>query len=170
MKEIVIKFIPHARQRRDEIGDWYLDRKGNLQVRITDLDNWRYNVLFARHEMDEAILCMKAGITTEMVDKDDDLASKLDDPDSLSGYPGCCYQQQHSDALASEWQFSRLLGVDWIEYGIAVGRVESRNRKKKEKKKMAFKEKKVEIPGKRGKTPKPKALKAMGEMMKKKKR
>jgi hypothetical protein len=78
------------------------------------------NFLFARHELDEAILCKHAGITTEMVDADELKASKDDDPDSLTGYPGSCYQKQHNDALCAEWVMSRLLNVDWDEYGRRV--------------------------------------------------
>jgi len=82
------------------------------------------NFLFARHELDEAMLCKAAGITTEMVDADELKASKDDNPDSFSGYPGSCYQEQHNDALAAEWVMSRLLDVDWSEYGKRVEELE----------------------------------------------
>lgn len=120
MQKIVIEVIPHQKQRLGQPGDWFFDHSGNLTVRVTDLGDWRYNFLLARHEMDEAILCKLAGISTEEVDSYDSRPeSKSDDPDSFSGYPGASYQNQHNDALASEWQMSRLLGVDWQEYGKA---------------------------------------------------
>ncbi len=76
--------------------------------------------LFARHEMDEAMLCRHSGVTTEMVDEGDadlDRKDARNDPESFSGYPGSCYQNQHNDALAAEWIMSRLLNVDWTDYG-----------------------------------------------------
>lgn len=123
---IVLEFVRHDQQRRGEIGDWFFDAAGNLTVRVTDLGDWRYNFLFARHEMDEAMLCMSHGITTEMVDDDDDNKSPEDNADSFSGYPNCCYQAQHNDALAAEWVMSRLLDVDWKAYAAAVKCVEER--------------------------------------------
>ena len=55
------------------------DAEGNLTIRVSDMGDWRYNFLLARHEMDEAILCKHAGITTEMVDADELKASPTDD-------------------------------------------------------------------------------------------
>ena len=120
--KITIEVIPHASQRLKGSygGDWQFDEYGDLHVRVSDLGDWRMNFLFARHEMDEAMLCKYAGITTEMVDEDELNARPTDDPDSFSGYPGSCYQQQHNDALSMEWLMSRLLGVDWAQYGEQV--------------------------------------------------
>ena len=122
MKKITIEFIPHSEQRLPNSigGDWYFDTGGNLIIRVSDMNNWKHNFLFARHELDEAILCKFNGITTEIVDEDELKSQPTDDPDSFSGYPGSCYQNQHNDALAAEWIMSRLLGVDWKEYGRAV--------------------------------------------------
>ena len=121
--KITLEVIPHEQQRLHAIGDWYFELNGDLVVRVSDLGDWRYNFLVARHEMDEAILCMKDGITTQMVDDDQKKALPTDDPDSFSGYPGACLQNQHNDALSAEWVMSRLLNVDWIEYGKASEKV-----------------------------------------------
>ncbi len=114
---IYIRVIPHSEQRLNQPGDWWFQENGDLQVRVTDLGDWRFNLLLGRHEQDEACLCKHAGISTETVDSQPLL--KTDDPDSFSGYPGAPYQAQHNDALAAEWVMSRLLGVDWVEYGKA---------------------------------------------------
>lgn len=119
---ILLEVIPHEQQRLGAPGDWFFTQEGNLTVRISDLGDWRYNFLVLRHEMDEAILCYFSGITTEMVDEDQAKAKPTDDPDSFSGYPGARLQNQHNDALAAEWQMSRLLGVDWAKYGDAWAR------------------------------------------------
>jgi hypothetical protein len=119
--KIIIKTIPHSEQRLGQAGDWWFEANGDLQVRVSDVGDWRMEFLYARHEMDEAMLCKHAGITTEMVDEGDaelDRKGATNDPESFSGYPGSVYQNQHNDALASEWQMSRLLGVDWDDYGV----------------------------------------------------
>jgi len=121
--KITLEVIPHEQQRLGAIGDWWFEQNGDLQVRVSDLGDDRYNFLVLRHEMDEAILCQQAGITTEMVDEDQKNAADTDDPDSFSGYPGARLQKQHNDALAAEWIMSRLLGVDWESYGEAAERV-----------------------------------------------
>jgi hypothetical protein len=121
--KITLEVIPHEQQRLNAIGDWFFEPNGDLQVRVSELGDWRYNFLVLRHEMDEAMLCMYHGITTEMVDIDQANAKDTDDPDSFSGYPGQYLQVQHNDALAAEWIMARLLEVDWTEYGEASERV-----------------------------------------------
>jgi hypothetical protein len=120
--KIILESIPPEQAPLGEPGDWrWVD--GDLVIRCVDLGDWRYNFLLQRHEMDEAILCKLAGITTEEVDADQVYAMRHpeleNNPDSFSGYPGSVLQFQHNDALASEWQMSRLLGVKWTEYAKA---------------------------------------------------
>lgn len=131
MKQIIIQFIDHEKQRLGEVGDWYWDKDGDLRVFVTDLGHWRYNFLFARHEMDEAVLCRANEITTEDVDEYDQRNKGEGDSDSFSGYPGAIYQAQHNDALAAEWQMSRLLGVDWEAYAEAVGMFDTSSEREK---------------------------------------
>jgi hypothetical protein len=125
---IILEVIPHEQQRLGETGDWFFKSDNELVVRISDLGDWRMNFLFMRHEMDEAILCKYAGITTEQVDEDQQkqYTAEENNPDSFSGYPGAALQYQHNDALAAEWIMSRLLGVDWKEYSEAYYKVEKR--------------------------------------------
>ena len=122
---ITIETIPHNLQRLSGSigGDWrFVTTAGieHLTIRISDLHNWRMNFLFALHELVEAMMCKHSHITTEMVDEDEVNASSFDDPDSFSGYPNSCFQKEHNDALAIEWIVSRLLNVDWKEYGERV--------------------------------------------------
>lgn len=138
---IIIEVIPHTQQRLPGSlgGDWQWITRGKafsegytqdidvatssicdvLLVRVSDMGNWRYNYLLAQHEMNEALLCKASGITTEMVDADEKNAKDTDDPDSLSGYPGSCYQREHNDSLVMEWITARFLGVDWTDYAKA---------------------------------------------------
>jgi len=119
-RRIIIEVIPHTEQRLGQPGDWYTAADGTRVVRVSDLGDWRFNYLLARHEMDEMMLCQHAGISVEAVDGYDSRPeAKDDDPDSFSGYPGAPYQEQHNDAMAAEWVMSRLLNVAWQKYGEA---------------------------------------------------
>lgn len=122
---ITLETIPHEQQRLGALGDWFFEPNGDLVVRVSECGHWSYNLLALFHEMYEAVLCKHAGITTEMVDEDQltQRDRERDDPESFSGYPGARLQNQHNDALAAEWVLSRLLGVDWQEYGAAFDKM-----------------------------------------------
>ena len=126
--KITIEVVPLEQQRKFNgkpiLGDWFFEGF-DLTIRMVDLGDWRYNLLYARHEMDEAFLCRYNEIPTELVDEwcnkpEGSLECGEDNPDSLSGYGEAPYQAQHNDALVAEWTMSRLLGVSWKEYGDAV--------------------------------------------------
>jgi len=126
--KITIETVPFKQQRKFHgkpiLGDWFFEGD-NLTIHMVDLGDWRYNLLYARHEMDEAFLCKHNGLSTKVVD---DWCNKPDgaaecgegNPDSLSGYGEAPYQSQHNDALVAEWIMARLLDVRWDEYGKAV--------------------------------------------------
>jgi len=132
--KIILEVIPHEKQRLNEQGDWWWDGD-TLQVRASELGDWRYNFLLLAHEMDEAVFCRYNHITTTMVDQDQIWASQHpeieNNPDSFSGYPGSCLQVQHNDALALEWIRSRILGVNWQDYGDAYSAYEPKLEKPK---------------------------------------
>jgi len=122
--KIIIETVPFDEQRKFRgkpiLGDWFFTGDTDLTIRMVDLGDWRYNLMYARHEMDEAFLCKYNGISTEMVDAGCEIQNDDADPDSLSGYGDAIYQPQHNDALVAEWILGRNLGVDWKEYGEAV--------------------------------------------------
>jgi hypothetical protein len=119
---IILETIPASEARLGEPGDWKFEGD-DLIIRCVDLKDYYFNFLLLRHEMDEAVLCRYGGITTEDVDKDQIFSQQHpeleNNPDSFSGYPGSVLQNQHNDALASEWQMSRLLDINWSEYADA---------------------------------------------------
>lgn len=125
MKQIVIKFVKNARKRIGEPGDWYFDKKGNLQIRINDMGDWRFNLLYAFHELIEAVLCKWAfPQPTRVVDaycRSRDIGKC--DAESFSGYPNSPHQWQHNCALALEWILGTMLRVDWKEYGKACDKI-----------------------------------------------
>ena len=53
---IDVQVIPHAEQRYNTCGDWFFDADyGVLHIRVSCLNNWKYESLIAMHEQQEAI-------------------------------------------------------------------------------------------------------------------
>lgn len=132
--KILIKAIPHSEQRYPTVGDWYttstrtkdFDQKGSipdprdtLQIRVSIMSDWRYEALVAVHELCEALLCARAGVTPKMVDEFDLSfeANRVPGDQSEPGDdPKAPYFAQHQAATAIEKQFANYLGVDWAAY------------------------------------------------------
>jgi hypothetical protein len=121
--KIEIKTIPHEDQHYPTVGDWYWDGLGNLQIRVSDMKDWRYEALVAFHEMFEALACKRAGISEESVtafDIEFENARKQGNEDE----PGDCirapYYRQHQLATIVERQLAMELGVIWDDYSAKV--------------------------------------------------
>jgi hypothetical protein len=116
---ITIKTIPHKKQRYPTCGDWWFDEQGNLQIRVSDVGNPNYEALVALHEMVEALLCKKRGITAAQVDTFDKAFEASRQPGN-EGEPGddpkAPYRKEHFFATNIEALMSEELGVDWQKY------------------------------------------------------
>jgi len=113
MIHITIETIPHHEQRYDTVGDWTHDALGNLTIRISDLDNWRYEVLAAIHELVESTLCSHAGITQKVVDLFD-LNYKGDSEPGDD--PRAPYSGPHCLAMGVERVVAAVMGISWSKY------------------------------------------------------
>jgi hypothetical protein len=123
------KVIPHREQRYDTTGDWQL-LGDDIVIRTSDLGNPDYNFLEGLHEVVEAYLCKRMGITQKMVD-DYDFAYETAHQRGDANYPcGCPYNRlsdpgsdphspylcAHLVAEAVEAIVARTLRADWKEY------------------------------------------------------
>jgi hypothetical protein len=121
---VVIQTIPHNAQRYPTVGDWVWVDDHNLVIHVSHMDNRDYEDLVAVHELIEAILCRKRGITTEMADAfDADFEKKNLTPfDNIEpgNDPRCPYRHEHFVATIIEMMLAHELGVDWSEYDAAV--------------------------------------------------
>jgi hypothetical protein len=108
---ITIKFIPHKEQRYDTAGDYWMI-KDNLQIRISDMKDWRYSYLVLIHELVEIFLCRLAGVNYKDIDAFD-LSYKGVDPGLSKGAP---YHKQHMFAMVVERMMSKVMKVKWREY------------------------------------------------------
>lgn len=122
--DITIKIIPHSAQRYNTVGDWQFDAVGNVVLTVSDMGDWKKELLVAFHEMIEVMLCKDRGISQELVDKFDmdyeanrsewDVASE---PGDAGGAP---YRKEHFFATSLERLLAAELNVDWGQYENAI--------------------------------------------------
>jgi hypothetical protein len=113
--EIDFKVIPQKEQRYDTTGDWWWT-KNTLHVRCSALGNRDWEFLIFRHEVDEAYLCKKRGISEKSV-----MMFDLQfDKDKRKGQPGDAldapYRKEHFFATNIERLMAAELKVDWAKY------------------------------------------------------
>ncbi len=110
--------IPEVEQRREVNGaDWFWDAAGDLQVRVSPLSDWRYEVLLQIHELVEAVLCSHDGVPQSAVDAFDIEYDKTHTFDVNAGDdPACPYLKQHCVATAVERILAAHMGVCWETY------------------------------------------------------
>jgi len=116
---IVCKVIPESQMRPQVSGaDWFFDKKGDLQVRVSPMSDWRYEVALMLHELFEAILWkQRHGTSVSEVDRFDQLYYETHEDDLDAGDErGCPYRKEHCLATAAERILSAELGIVWIEY------------------------------------------------------
>lgn len=120
MTKIVIEAIPPSEMRLEAYreagcGDWHWDAEGNLHIQIASVtDVWDDEVVFlvALHELIEARLCFKSGVTQEDVDAFDATFKGDGEPGDAENSP---YRKQHRVAGMIEHLMAIFLGK-W-DYG-----------------------------------------------------
>jgi hypothetical protein len=116
---ITIKIIPHKKQRYPTVGDWYFDKKGNLQIRVSSMKDWKYETLVALHELIEVVLCKDRGITQEETDKFDIEFEKnrpKGNTEEPGNQPNAPYHSEHKYATEIERSMAQELNVEWESY------------------------------------------------------
>lgn len=108
--------ILHHHQRYATVGDWQF-RFDDLFVNVSSLDNEDYEFLVGLHEMIEAYLCLKAGISEESVTEFDTSFAGVGEP---GDDPRAPYHNQHKFAMHIEQLVALELGVDWEAYADAI--------------------------------------------------
>lgn len=125
MNGIDIKVIPHEKQRYETVGDWFYNA-GVLCIRVSAMDNWKYEMAIAIHELVEVLLCKTAGVSQKICD-DFDIKYEADrgrgkhTSDQEPGDdPDAPYALQHSFATAIERIFIAGVGESWAAYSSKV--------------------------------------------------
>lgn len=134
---IIIETIPHDQQRYTTVGDWFYTEEwdrpkgtemgpsklwikvGVLNIRVSQLSDWRREMLVAIHELVEVTLCKDRGISQEDVDNFDqgfEESRASDDFSEPGDQPDAPYVKQHCIATGIERLLAAELGVNWTEY------------------------------------------------------
>ncbi len=117
--EAVVRTIPHHLQRYDTVGDYWTDDNGVLQLRVSELGDWRYEFLVVFHELAEKAITRHLGVLESDIDKFDieyekgRQAGNYDEPGDDCRSP---YHEAHVVATYLERELSVYLGVDWQMY------------------------------------------------------
>jgi hypothetical protein len=124
--DIRIRAIPHKSHRYCTVGDYFTDKRGVEQVRVSEMEDWRYEYLVAMHELIEDFLCQHRGIKEEDITAFDVLYELerergLHKDDEEPGFDKRApYRKEHEFATKMEMLLAHELKVNWKEYDSIV--------------------------------------------------
>ena len=110
--KVIIETVSHISQRYNTIGDWQWEGE-TLHIKVSDMGDWKKELLVGVHEMVETMLCKESGVTEEQVDAFDLSHSEEHEPGENPDAP---YYHQHKNAIYIEDMLMQFLGVDADEY------------------------------------------------------
>ena len=116
---INVETIPHHEQRYPTVGD-YWEADGVVQIRVSEMHDWRYVILVAVHELVEMMLTRYRGISQEAIGAFDMEFEKKREVGLVAGEPGDApeapYRREHFFSTNLERLLAAELGVDWPIY------------------------------------------------------
>ncbi len=117
--QIHIETIPHDMQRYPTVGD-YWQEDGAEQVRISQMKDWRYEILVTVHELIEMAITRHRAISEADITAFDVAFEKAREQGLVHGEPGdqpdAPYRREHVFATNLERLLAAELDVDWAEY------------------------------------------------------
>jgi hypothetical protein len=118
--KIHLETVPHEKQRYPTVGDYWEDQDGVEQVRVSEMDDWRYEILVGIHELIELALARHRGIPENQISDFDIAFEASKEKGSVSGeagdHPLAPYRREHFFATSMERLLATELDVDWFEY------------------------------------------------------
>lgn len=116
LPEFHIKFIPHNEQKINCVGDYWIDEKGVIQIRVSDVGNTRFELAWAIHELCETGSCLMDGVTFDEIDRHIE-RKRLAGIDAMNDdvYEGAPHLKQHLVAEKLELKFLALRGLRYAE-------------------------------------------------------
>lgn len=115
---IIIRTIPHSKQRYETVGDWQYDEvTDTLNIRVSDMGNWRYEAMVGIHEAIEAILCRDKSVSEKDVDEFD---MNFDGEGEPGNDPSAPYFSQHQAATTVEKLMCNFMDLNWDHYDKTV--------------------------------------------------
>lgn len=127
--KIEIRVIPHGKQRYSTCGDYWIDKKGVWQIRVSKMNDPRSEQAVAIHELSEMSGVIQANIPMPDIDAFD-LMFEEERGRGLHGLndepgddPRCPYHKQHVVATAIEVLQCDLLNLPWSEHEANVNKL-----------------------------------------------
>lgn len=123
--KINIKVIPHRRQAYNTVGNYWTDKKGVIQVRISKMDKQSERLVLV-HELIELFMTDWLGITEDEITEFDLSFEKKrkkgnnDEPGFDSFAP---YRREHTIATAVEMIMCAHMNIDWVNHEQTVNNV-----------------------------------------------
>jgi len=121
---IVIATAPKEFIRASQSGDWDIGENVILVSVRDDIESAESTLAIAIHELVEAFLCRRNGITDKQVvdfdTKFESLRAK-DNNDEPGDDPAAPYRKEHQAATHVERAVCSALGIKWEEHDNAVG-------------------------------------------------
>ena len=113
LPDIDHRVIPHTDQYYDTAGN-YWDDGSEWKMRVSKMEDWRYEALVTLHEFIEMCLTTHHNISWDDIDYFDRNEGK--DSDDPGRMPEAPYHNEHMLAMQLEKKFAKMLGVDWKKY------------------------------------------------------
>lgn len=112
-KRINIQIIPHGCQRYNTYGDYWIDEREALQIRVSEFKNPDDALYIAIHEIMEAWRCAKRGLDFKEIDDFDLANQQSDDPGLLKCAP---YHAEHMQSEVVERLLCHQDGRKWEDH------------------------------------------------------
>jgi len=116
---INVEFIPPLEQRYSTCGDYWIDKNGDWQIRVSQMDDARSMMAVAQHEQFEMAQVVQYGIPMEKIDKFDiEFENKRmpGDEREPGDDPKAPYFEMHKQATAVELIYVLASGMTWAEH------------------------------------------------------
>ena len=121
--KIVIETIKNELQKYPTVGDYWIDEDGTWQIRVSEMDNWKYEMAVAIHELWEQALCFDRGIKEpDITAFDIAFENKREEGnnDEPGDSPKSPYAREHCSATGIERLFISEVNESWSDYDKAV--------------------------------------------------
>jgi hypothetical protein len=123
---IVIQSTRQSKIRSFQSGDWWSHDHDEFTIHVLETMSPESQLAVAIHELVEAYLCRKHGVTDEMVCAFDDKyeaereQGKHKDNDEPGDDPAAPYRQEHMMATHVERAVCHAIGLSWQEHEQSV--------------------------------------------------
>jgi hypothetical protein len=121
--KIEIQTIPHKEQVYETVGDYRL-KDDTLMIYVSDLSNWKEEILIAIHKLIEYAMVLDIGIPLKEIDKFDMEFKGEGEPGDDENSP---YYIEHQRATIVEKLMADWLGVDWKKYDEHIAKLDWNN-------------------------------------------